>query len=55
MSIRDLPALILFACACVMGYMGTLRNRAGQRGRAMYNFFMAVAMVVFGLVYLRVR
>ena len=51
----DLPALILFACSFVMGYMGTVRYRAGQRGRAMYDFFMAASMLVFGLAYLGMR
>jgi hypothetical protein len=50
-----LPALILFACAFVMGYMGTVRCRAGQRGRATYDFFMAASMLIFGLVYLGMR
>ncbi|MDR1621852.1 MAG: hypothetical protein LBS00_05710 [Synergistaceae bacterium] len=49
---RNLPVWILFACAFAMAYLGTVRYRAGQRGRAMYNFFMAASMIVFGLVYL---
>ncbi|MDR1978412.1 MAG: hypothetical protein LBQ42_06730 [Synergistaceae bacterium] len=49
---RDLPALVLFACALAMGYMGTVRYRAGQRGRGMFDFFMAASMIAFGLGYL---
>jgi hypothetical protein len=49
------PALILFACAFAMGYVGVIRYRAGQRGRAMFNFFMAASMIIFGLGYLGVR
>ena len=52
---RDLPALILFACAFAMGYLGTARYRAGQKGRALFNFFMAVSMLLFGLAYLGAR
>ena len=46
------PALVLFGCAVVMAYMGTRRYRAGQRGRAMFDFFMALSMVIFGMGYL---
>jgi hypothetical protein len=52
---RDVPALILFACAFAMGYTGTLRYRSGQKGRAMFDFFMAASMVIFGLGYLGAR
>ena len=44
-------ALILFSCAAVMAYMGTQRYRAGQRARALFNLFMAVCMVIFGMGY----
>lgn len=47
-----LPALVLFACSAVMGYMGILRYRAGQKNRAMFNFFMAASMLIFGYGYL---
>ncbi|MDR2176227.1 MAG: hypothetical protein LBO82_09880 [Synergistaceae bacterium] len=43
---------IMFSCAAVMGYMGVRRYRAGERGRALLNFFMAAAMFVFGAGYL---
>jgi hypothetical protein len=42
----------MFSCAAVMGYMGVRRYRAGERGRALLNFFMAAAMFVFGAGYL---
>jgi hypothetical protein len=42
----------MFCCAAVMGCMGVRRYRAGERGRAMFNFFMAAAMAVFGAGYL---
>jgi hypothetical protein len=35
--------------------MGTVRYRAGQSGRAMFDFFMAASMIIFGLGYLGVR
>jgi hypothetical protein len=46
------PAVVMFCCAAVMGYMGVRRYRAGERGRAMLNFFMAAAMFIFGAGYL---
>jgi hypothetical protein len=45
-------AVVMFCCAAVMGYMGVRRYRAGERGRAILNFFMAAAMAVFGAGYL---
>ena len=45
-------ALILFCCAAVMAYMGGRRYRAGERGRALFDFFMAAAMAIFGAGYL---
>lgn len=48
----SIPALILFGCAAVMASMGARRYRAGQKGRALFNLFMAAAMVIFGAGYL---
>lgn len=48
----SMPALVLFACAAVMTSMGARRYRAGQRGRALFNLFMAAAMAIFGAGYL---
>jgi hypothetical protein len=42
----------MFCCAAVMGCMGVRRYRAGEKGRAMFNFFMAAAMAAFGIGYL---
>ena len=47
-----IPAAVMFCCAAVMGYMGVRRYRAGERGRAMFNFFMTAAMAIFGAGYL---
>lgn len=49
---NNMSALILFCCAAAMAYMGTRRYRAGERGRALFNFFMAAAMAIFGTGYL---
>jgi hypothetical protein len=44
----SLYSLVLFACALVMVYMGSLHYRAGQTGRAAFVFFMAISMAIFG-------
>ncbi|MDR1874478.1 MAG: hypothetical protein LBQ90_05645 [Synergistaceae bacterium] len=47
-----IPAVILFFCAATMGFVGARRYRAGMKGRAMLDFFMAACMAIFGMGYL---
>ena len=48
----NITALVLFACALIMAGMGVTRYRAGQKGLALRDFFMAAVMAVFGAGYL---
>ncbi|MDR1731806.1 MAG: hypothetical protein LBR61_06880 [Synergistaceae bacterium] len=47
-----ISAIILFVCALVMVFTGRQRFRAGQKGRAAFDFFMAACLAIFGLGYL---
>ena len=46
-----IQSIVLFVCAAVMFHMGIRRHRAGQGPRALFNFFMAVCMAIFGMGY----
>ncbi|MDR2527394.1 MAG: hypothetical protein LBD04_00015 [Synergistaceae bacterium] len=48
----NITTWVLFACALLMAGMGITRYRAGQKGLALRDFFMAAAMAVFGAGYL---
>jgi hypothetical protein len=45
----NMYAVILFFCALIMGCMGMARRRAGQKRRALLDFFMAASMTIFGM------
>jgi threonine/homoserine/homoserine lactone efflux protein len=46
------PSMVLFCCAAAMVFAGGRRYRSGERRRAMFDFFMAVCMAVFGMGFL---
>jgi hypothetical protein len=52
MFMRTISAAVLFVCAAVMAFMGRQRYRAGMRGRALLDFFMAACMAIFGMGYM---